>query len=65
MKTIFSSTLTLAALALALNAAAAPFAYVPNEKSGTISIIDTATDKGRGTSTGYGIVYVLSLGTAK
>ena len=25
----------------------------------------TATDKGRGTSTGYGIVYVLSLGTAK
>jgi len=25
-------------------AIAAPFAYVPNEKSGTISVIDTATD---------------------
>src|SRR3954468_18103824 len=24
---------------------AQPFAYVPNEKSGTVSIIDTATDK--------------------
>ena len=25
-------------------ALAAPFAYVPNEKSGTVSVIDTATD---------------------
>lgn len=24
---------------------AAPFAYVPNEKSGTLSVIDTATDQ--------------------
>ena len=30
---------------LALSAAAAPFAYVPNEESGTISVIDTATDE--------------------
>ncbi|MFN7277874.1 MAG: beta-propeller fold lactonase family protein, partial [Betaproteobacteria bacterium] len=29
----------------ALQAAAAPLAYVANEKSGTISIIDTATDE--------------------
>ena len=37
----------LAALAAALPAQllAAPFAYVPNEGSGTISVIDTATDK--------------------
>ena len=28
----------------ALPAIAAPFAYVPNQKSGTISVIDTATD---------------------
>lgn len=33
-----------AALCLAGSACAAPFAYVPNEKSGTISVIDTATD---------------------
>jgi YVTN family beta-propeller protein len=26
-------------------ASAAPFAYVPNEKSGSVSVIDTATDK--------------------
>ena len=31
-------------LALAGTAAAAPFAYVPNEKSGTISVIDTDGD---------------------
>ena len=31
-------------LAAALPASAAPFAYVPNQKSGTISVIDTATD---------------------
>jgi YVTN family beta-propeller protein len=38
----------LMALALAvapLEGAAAPFAYVPNEGSGTLSIIDTATDQ--------------------
>ena len=37
----------LAALALLhpAAAAAAPFAYVPNEKGGTVSVIDTATDK--------------------
>ena len=38
----------LVALALAvapLAGAAAPFAYVPNEGSGTLSIIDTATDQ--------------------
>ena len=35
-----------AALAVApLAAAAAPFAYVPNEGSGTLSVIDTATDQ--------------------
>lgn len=33
------------ALALPAMAAAAPFAYVPNEGSGTVSVIDTATDK--------------------
>jgi YVTN family beta-propeller protein len=33
-------------MVLAANAVhAAPFAYVPNEKSGTVSVIDTATDK--------------------
>src|SRR5882757_5770054 len=31
--------------AVALCAGAAPFAYVPNEESGTISVIDTSTDK--------------------
>ena len=30
---------------LAGSALAAPFAYVPNEKSATISVIDTATDQ--------------------
>ena len=35
----------LAALALLpLGALAAPFAYVPNEKSGSVSVIDTAQD---------------------
>ena len=33
------------ALALPWAACAAPFAYVPNEGSGTLSVIDTATDK--------------------
>jgi YVTN family beta-propeller protein len=32
------------ALMLAAAAQAAPFAYVANEKSGTLSVIDTATD---------------------
>ena len=32
-------------LSVSAVAYAAPFAYVPNEGSGTISIIDTATDK--------------------
>src|SRR6516225_7169988 len=32
-------------LAVPLLAAAAPFAYVPNEGSGTLSVIDTSTDK--------------------
>ena len=27
------------------NASAAPFAYVPNQKSGSISVIDTGSDK--------------------
>jgi YVTN family beta-propeller protein len=34
-----------ASAVLAFSAAAAPFAYVPNEESGTISVIDTATDE--------------------
>ena len=33
-----------ALFAVASPASAAPFAYVPNQKSGTISVIDTATD---------------------
>src|SRR6516164_8114865 len=32
-------------LALPFSALAAPFAYVPNEGSGTLSVIDTATDQ--------------------
>ena len=32
---------------LAGSALAAPFAYVPNEKSATISVIDTATEPGQ------------------
>lgn len=39
-----TAAFTLAA-ALPLSLLAAPFAYVPNEGSGTISIIDTATDQ--------------------
>ena len=30
---------------LSVSALAAPFAYVPNEGSGTLSVIDTDTDK--------------------
>src|SRR5439155_17765323 len=37
--------LVAAALAAPLAAAAAPFAYVPNEGSGTLSVIDTASDR--------------------
>jgi YVTN family beta-propeller protein len=43
-----SPSVVLVALALALAplaGAAAPFAYVPNEGSGTLSIIDTASDR--------------------
>src|SRR5436305_10928955 len=39
------AVLVAAALAAPLAAAAAPFAYVPNEGSGTVSVIDTATDQ--------------------
>ena len=46
MKPRYNLALLGAALALIAGAAtAAPFAYVPNEKSGTISIIDTGTDQ--------------------
>ena len=44
----FSLPAVLTALALALAplaGTAAPFAYVPNEGSGTLSIIDTASDQ--------------------
>ena len=50
MTTNTSLNRCLLALALAgaalvpLTALAAPFAYVPNEKSGTISVIDTEND---------------------
>lgn len=33
------------AVLFAATASAGPLAYVPNEKSGTISVIDTATDR--------------------
>jgi len=33
------------ALACLSQARAAPFAYVPNERSGTVSVIDTASDR--------------------
>ena len=33
------------ALACLSQARAAPFAYVPNERSGTVSVIDTASDQ--------------------
>ncbi|MBU3709591.1 MAG: hypothetical protein FGM20_10875, partial [Burkholderiaceae bacterium] len=36
---------TLALLVLPLCAVCAPFAYVQNEKSGSVSVIDTATDE--------------------
>ena len=36
--------MALSIAALSTAALAAPFAYVPNEKSGTLSVIDTETD---------------------
>ena len=44
MKKIVSMCASAALGAMAFCATAAPFAYVPNEESGTISVIDTATD---------------------
>ncbi|MBB3224913.1 hypothetical protein [Pseudoduganella umbonata] len=41
--TLVLATLTLAAVSLSVGAGAAPLAYVPNEKSATLSVIDTAT----------------------
>ena len=41
-RTLLAAAWTLFAVCAA-NAGAAPFAYVPNEKSGTVSVIDTAT----------------------
>ena len=40
--------------AASIPAIAAPFAYVPNQKSGTISVIDTATDTVTKTLSGGG-----------
>jgi len=37
--------LSILALACLSQARAAPFAYVPNERSGTVSVIDTASDR--------------------
>src|SRR2546430_16291635 len=37
--------LLILALACLSQARAAPFAYVPNERSGTVSVIDTASDQ--------------------
>ena len=46
MKLSLPALLVAAALAVApLVGAAAPFAYVPNEGSGTLSVIDTASDQ--------------------
>ena len=45
MKRCFTILSTLAGISMAVSCAAAPFAYVANEKSGTLSIIDTANDE--------------------
>src|SRR3954471_5279229 len=45
MQTLYRLAATAAALLIACTAIAQPHAYVPNEKTGTISIIDTATDR--------------------
>jgi len=39
-----TNSLLILCLLVASNVLAAPFAYVPNEKSGTLSVIDTETD---------------------
>ena len=43
--TLKHALVTLALVILPLSAVSAPFAYVQNEKSGTVSVIDTATDE--------------------
>ncbi|MCB1953525.1 MAG: hypothetical protein KDF61_16140, partial [Rhodocyclaceae bacterium] len=43
-KNALKTCLALAFFSLTGTALAAPLAYVPNEKSGTVSVIDTATD---------------------
>ena len=45
MNTRYSLACIAASALLAATALAQPYAYVPNEKSGTVSIIDTATDR--------------------
>ena len=45
MRHRYFSALAAAAVLMAGAANAQPYAYVPNEKSGTISVIDTATDR--------------------
>ena len=42
MRTMIKSSFSLLALVFCSVAYAAPFAYVPNEESGTISVIDVA-----------------------
>ena len=44
LSSISGLTLVLAALCAPATVMAAPFAYVPNEKSGTLSVIDTEND---------------------
>jgi YVTN family beta-propeller protein len=44
----------LSGAAVPASATAAPFAYVPNQKGGSISVIDTATDKVTRTLTAHG-----------
>ncbi|MDE2296550.1 MAG: hypothetical protein KGK18_00130, partial [Burkholderiales bacterium] len=43
--TVLASLALALALSLPVAALAAPFAYVPNEGSGTLSVIDTASDQ--------------------
>jgi YVTN family beta-propeller protein len=51
---LFAALVAATQLGAALPAAASPFAYVPNQKSGTISVIDTATDTVTKTLSGSG-----------
>ena len=44
MKNIFRAGASALLLTVVLPVAAAPIAYVPNEKSGTLSLIDTTND---------------------